>query len=80
MIKHGSSHGLAVLVCTIISGLLVKLLQDLFPTLHERAIVFCSELVVDLGIPLEPNLIATLLIAVGLGVLWGVAFKYAFKK
>lgn len=80
MIKHGSSHGLAVLVCTIISGLLVKMIGDLFPTLHKRAIALCSKFIIDSGLSIEPSLLATLLIAVALGVLWGIAFKYTFKQ
>jgi hypothetical protein len=80
MIKHGSSHGLAILVCTILSGLLVKLLQDLFPALHDKARLYFSELVTDWSLPLEPSLVATLIIAVVLGVLWGIAFKFTFKN
>lgn len=80
MIKHGSSHGLAVLVCTVVSALLVELLGGVFPALHERAIVLCSQLVADFNLPIEPGSLATLLIAVLLGVLWGIAFRYAFKN
>ena len=80
MIKHASSHGLAVLICTVISALLIELLKGVFPSLHAEVLSVCAEFVANNDLSIEPSMIATVIIAVGLGLIWGIAFKFAFKN
>ena len=80
MIRHASSHGLAVLVCTISSALLVELFRGTLPGIYSNLISVSSKLITTFDLPMEPGILATILIAAILAMIWGVAFKFAFKK
>jgi len=76
MKKHASSHGLAVLICTITSGLLVKMGYDHFPKAAE-ILDELSKIILNLaGIDYPPKAVSTLLLAIILAMLWGIAFSF----
>ena len=76
MKKHATSHGLAVLVCTIVSGVLVKVARDYYPHAVEVVETRISGFVCKLGWDISSNDLTSLLVAFVLAFLWGVAFYF----
>jgi len=75
MKKHASSHGLAVLVCTISAGVLIKIGRDYYP----EAVAWLEEgvgqyIIRTFSIDYPPKVIATLALAILLALIWGAAF------
>jgi len=75
MKKHASSHGLAVLICTISAGVLIKIGRDYYP----QAVIWLEEgvgqpIIRTFDIDYPPKVIATLVLAVLLALIWGAAF------
>jgi len=71
---------LAVLVCTVCSALLIHLLQQVLPVVHDKIIDISASAVSSLGLSVEPTLVAPILLAFVLALIWGAAFKVAMKK
>ncbi len=80
MVKHGSSHGLSVFVCTIISVIFVDLVRPLIPDLFKEFEGVSQKLLSYIPIQISPKYFNILLIASFLGVLWGIFFKLRFDK
>ena len=80
MIKHASSHGLAVLVCTVCSALMIDIIRTAMPSVYARVIVLAGSVVDSFNLPIDPRMLALVGLAVGLGLVWGVAFKLAAKR
>ncbi len=74
MKKHASSHGLAVLVCSITAGILIKICRDYYPAVARRIEKISRDIVTFFNIDYSPKTISTLLLAVILAVIWGCAF------
>lgn len=79
MKKHASSHGLAVLVCTVTGGILVKMGYD-----HYKPVVQvlekASSFIIDTA-NLDRDIysveaVSTLLLAIILAMIWGAAFSF----
>lgn len=80
MIKHGSSHGFAVLICTIIYAALIDLLRPHFPGILER-LTKLSNLIVDyIPIPFSSEQFNVIVVASILAIIWGVFFKISLRK
>jgi len=77
MKKNSASHGLAVLVCTVASGLLVKLGHEQFPEIAEHLQKQVHTIVNYLDLGLECDDVISLMLAVVLAVVWGIAFALA---
>jgi hypothetical protein len=79
IIKHASSHGLSVLICTIASALLIELLKPKLPNL----MIFLTNIsekityVFNIGITIED--MNVILLAAVLAVIWGIFFKISLK-
>lgn len=76
MKKHAASHGLAVLICSIASGLLVRMGDRYYPDIMRTFEGHTHRMLTILDLPYSPRSIATLVIAVGLAVIWGIAFYF----
>ena len=76
MKKHATSHGLAVIVCTIISGVLVKMAKDYFPAAVEMTEKFIFELTHKFGWNMPTRDLIVMLLAGVLALVWGVAFSF----
>lgn len=74
MKKHGASHGLAVLVCTITSGLLLNTGYNYYPDLVEKLEFFAQLLVIHFHLVYQTEIVANLILSVILAVIWGIAF------
>ena len=80
MIRHASSHGLAVLITVVASALLIEICKSLLPTLYARLEAPIATVAGWLGLTVAPDLLVTLVIAVGLGLIWGIGFYLAYKR
>lgn len=79
MMRHGSSHGLAVLICTLASGFLIAMLRAYLPELlvvFSRISAFLCAL---LGLPYPPKSVELVLIAAVMASIWGAAFSFMHK-
>lgn len=84
MKRHASSHTLAVLVCTISSGILVHIGKDYYPML-ANTLESVSQFIVNtfhfsqyLGKFTDnpTKVVSALILAVILAVIWGFAFSF----
>lgn len=77
MKKHASSHGLAVLICTITGGVLVKMGYDHYrpaaDMLRNISLAVIDMLNLDTAM-FSVDAVSTLLLAIALAVIWGAAF------
>jgi len=76
MKKHATSHGLAVLVCTVASGVLVKMGLEYKNDIIIQLNNFSRKIIDLLDIDFAPDAISTVLIAIILAAIWGVAFSF----
>lgn len=78
MVRHASSHGFSVLMCTIVASFLVEVLKPFIPGLLDR-IRGVSNLLVELfGIPLSVDFFTIVLVASALALIWGIFFKLRY--
>jgi hypothetical protein len=75
MIRHGSSHGFAVLVCTISAALLIDIIKEKIPGFISSLDNFSERIVLLFDIPLHYGYVSTILFAAILAFIWGVFFK-----
>jgi hypothetical protein len=80
MVKHASSHGLSVFMCTIISALIIELFKPLLPDLFAKIESYSNKILEIIPIPISPQYFHILLIATVLGILWGIFFKLRFDR
>jgi len=76
MKKHASSHGLAVLVCTISAGFIVKICEAHYPKAVGIINRFSDYLVRQFDLNYSVNTISVLAIAFILACIWGCAFSF----
>ena len=76
MTRHATSHGLAVLVCTITSGMLAKLGREYYPHLVDTCSRFINIIVATMNIDYPPRAALHLVTACFLAVVWGLAFSF----
>ena len=80
MVKHASSHGLSVFVCTIISVVLVDLFRPFLPGLFIVFENYSQAILSFIPLPITPKLFNIILVASILGILWGIFFKLRFDR
>lgn len=80
MIKHGTSHGFAVLICTIISAVLIDHLRPHFPGILERLTKLSNQIVDYIPIPFSSEQLNVIVVASILAILWGAFFKISLRK
>ena len=80
MVKHASSHGLSVFVCTIISSFLIELLKPLLPKVFEKVDSYSSIILEYIPLPISGYYLSILILASLLGIIWGRFFKLRFVK
>ena len=79
MMRHASSHGLAVLICTLASGFIVAMLRTYLPEVLSffRKL---SNLSCDfINLPYPPKHVLLIIIASVMGLIWGIAFSFMHK-
>lgn len=76
MKKHASSHGLALLVCTVTAGVLIGMGRDHYPTIAQKLEDISLYIVTFFNLDFPPKVISILIIAVILAVMWGIAFSF----
>jgi len=80
IIRHASSHGLSVLICTVASAFLIELLKPLLPNLMTGFNKISTKIVSSLYLPMTVENMNILLLATLLAVIWGIFFKLRLKK
>ncbi len=80
MIRHGSSHGFAVLICTVIAAVLIDLLRPHFPGILERLTKLSNWIVNYIPIPFSSEQFNVIVVASILAIIWGVFFKISLRK
>lgn len=80
MVKHASSHGFAVLICTVISAYLVDLVRPYHPIVLEKMDALSRRFVSLLGLPFSVEEFSIILLAVILAMVWGVFFRLQQKE
>ncbi len=76
MLKHGSSHAGAILICTLSSGFLIDILRGYLPELLNvltRVTIFLCTLL-HLSYPRKS--VEHILIASLMAMIWGMAFSF----
>jgi len=80
MVKHASSHGIAVLVTTVSSAFLIELFKPQFPELLKLAEGLSKQITKTFNIPLKPETFTVIIVASLLAGIWGIFFKLTLKK
>lgn len=78
MVKHGASHGLSILICTIISSVLIELLKPVWPKVFNKIETYSEQIIQIANIPLNKEIFAVIIFASLLGIIWGFFFKLRF--
>ena len=80
MVKHGASHGLSVLLCTVVSAYLVEISKTLLPKFFERVSHIGMKIREFIHVPLSDEYFNILLMATILAIIWGIFFKLRFVR
>lgn len=76
MIKHGGSHGLAVLVCSLTAGFMIGVIRTYIPEAlyitKKISVVICR----FFHLPCPPESFEVVLIISIMATVWGMAFSY----
>jgi hypothetical protein len=80
MIRHASSHGLSVLVTTILAAFLIELFKPLIPGILEKFEKVGSALVNTFKIPISAEALSVILVATLFGLIWGIFFRIGTRK
>ena len=78
--RSGSSHALAVLLCTVTGAFLVDVLRPLLPEAMHRVTEASAWLVGTFGIPIPTHSLTIVLVASALAFLWGVFFHFKQRR
>lgn len=76
MTLHGLSHGLAALVCTISSGVLISMGADHYPAFTVQLEKVGQEIAALVQFDTSGKTIAILMISFVLAIVWGAAFSF----
>ena len=79
MVTHASSHGLAVLTCTISAALLVETIKPMMPSLYKLMSGLSVNIAGWFSKPLNPEVITIALLASLFAGIWGMVFKLFIK-
>jgi len=74
-VKTGSSHGLAVLICTVLAAFLIEVLRPVVPRGINVFEIFSDRLLLIVELPLDAQQLAVTLFAATLAFVWGVVFR-----
>jgi len=74
-LRHGTSHALAVVLCTVLGAFLIELVRPAFPDLANFFLGIAEWMVDVLQVPMEPRSLSVVLVAAVLAFLWGIIFR-----
>ena len=78
MVRHGTSHGFSVLVCTILAAFLIEIFKPFLPKIYEHVDRTSIWLVENFQVPVSVEYLSITLVASVLAILWGIFFKVRF--
>jgi hypothetical protein len=74
MRKHGVSHGMSVLLCTMASGLLIDVVRDHMPVIYSMLRYVSGFIIYYTGLRFSIRGLSLLILASFLAMIWGMAF------
>lgn len=80
MIRHATSHGFSVLMCTIIGALLIDYIRPYTPWFYCFLEDISRYLVITFTLPFSIQQFNVILVASILAMIWGVFFKLRYRK
>ncbi|HLP71798.1 MAG TPA: hypothetical protein VK155_02775 [Bacteroidales bacterium] len=80
VLRHASSHGFSVLVCTIISALLIELLKPKLPHLMAGLAKISTKIISMINLPMSTENMNIVLLASILALIWGIFFKLSLNR
>jgi hypothetical protein len=80
MTRHGTSHALATLACTLAGGLLVRVLADHLPAARAGLDQVSTAVVGVFQLPWSPGVVSQFILAAVLAFVWGVAFELSNRR
>ena len=80
MVRHASSHGFSVLMCTILSAFLIDLLRPVLPRFMSYLEDTSNYIVTVFSLPFSVQQFNVVLVASILAMFWGIFFKLQNKK
>lgn len=80
MVRHATSHGFSVLMCTIISPFLIDVIRPALPRLMNYIEKISGFLVALFSLPFSVQEFNIVLVASILAMVWGVFFKLQNKS
>lgn len=79
MVRHATSHGASLLICSIIGSFLVEVLKSKLPNLMLHVEGFSYRAVSLFNFPISVENFSIILIASILSLAWGVFFKLRYQ-
>ena len=80
MIKHGTSHGFSVLICTVLAAFLIEIFKPFLPKVYDAVDRASVWLIENFQVPVSVEYLSITLIASLLAILWGFFFKLRFSN
>jgi hypothetical protein len=80
MTRHGTSHALATLVCTVAGGLLSGVLADHLPLVRAELDQVATVIVGVFRLPWSPGVVGQFILAAVLAFVWGVGFEISSRR
>jgi|GEM_PF-2064980 len=79
MVTHATSHGFAVLVCSISAALLVETIKPMMPQVYHYISGLSDKIANLFEQPLNPEFVTIALLASLFAGIWGIMFKVFIK-
>ncbi len=76
MKKHGASHGIAVIVSTVLAALIADIVRKHVPLVYSAFNRFSQNLVDLMQLPFDSKYVSIMIFATFLATIWGVAFAF----
>ena len=78
MVKHGTSHGFSVLICTILAAFMIEIFKPIIPKIWDNVDRVSTLLIKQLQIPVAVEYLSVTITASVLAILWGIFFKIRY--
>lgn len=78
MHRHGFSHALGYLFCSLVSGVIVDLLRRHYPKFNNVVASAAAHLSSVLDYRVSPKMLSITIVACLLAFIWGIGFKLKY--
>lgn len=74
MTRHGTSHALSVIICSVSSSMLIEMMRQILPEIHQEIMAYSHHFINWSGLPMSTYGLSFLTLASLLAMIWGMAF------